>query len=453
MGFEPGLIAFLGALVAGIGIGWALARLGARSTMALEVARAEARLAQGVSEAGERAARLEATLESERASHAEQLRVSQDLEGRFERAFKALAGEALSANQAQFLSVATRKLDDLQGQTRLDLDARRQGIEDLLRPMKETLAQVSSTITQVEQSRREDYGHVAEQLVALNRETDALGRALRAPQTRGRWGEMQLQRVVELAGMQERCDFDTQVSIQGDTGLLRPDMIIHLPGNKTIVIDAKVPLLAYLDASAATDDAGRQAKLRDHAAQVRAHIESLRGKAYWQQFPNTPEFVVMFLPGEAFFAAALEVDPALLEFGAKNHVIAASPLTLLALLRVVAEGWKHEALAENAQAIKTIGRELYDRLGTMAEHLVDLRRKIEGAVDAYNKTVGSLEARVLPHARRLKDLGLGADAELAALEPVDRAPRRLQAPELAGPAEGVPVDAVVVLDTGRSGQS
>jgi DNA recombination protein RmuC len=297
--------------------------------------------------------------------------------------------------------------------------------------MKESLGQVTATLGQVENSRREDYGRLAAQLTSLDRETSLLVRALRTPIGRGRWGEVQLRRVVEMAGMIERCDFDEQVSVRGDAGVQRPDLIIRLPGGKSIVVDAKAPLAAYLDALEVPDDSEREARLKHHAGQVRAHISQLSSKAYWQQFDPTPEFVVMFLPGEAFFGAALQYDPSLIEFGAERNVIAASPLTLLALLRTVAHGWTQEQLAENAKQISLLGRDLYDRLCKMVDHLIDLRRKLDGAVEAYNSTVGAIEGRVLPSARKLRELGVTATKDLETLAPVEVATRRLQAPEFA----------------------
>ena len=437
------------ALGSGLGVGfvvgWYLSGLNARQAGALAVAQAETRLGQSASQLAEQKARVEATLAAERASHDDKVKVYQDAEERLQRAFKGLSSELLNASSERFLTLAAKKLEDLQGQARTDLDARRQSINELLQPMKDTLGTVAATLGQVENSRREDYGRLAAQLTSLDRETTLLVRALRTPIGRGRWGEVQLRRVVEMAGMIERCDFDEQVSVRGDGGLQRPDLIIHLPGGKSIVVDAKAPLAAYLDALDVADDAEREGRMKHHAAQVRAHINQLSSKAYWQQFDPTPEFVVMFLPGEAFFGAALQYDPSLIEFGAERNVIAASPLTLLALLRTVAHGWTQERLAENAREISRLGSDVYDRLCKMVEHLVDLRKKLDGAVDSYNKTVGTIEGRVLPPARKLRELGVIAAKELETLEPVELATRRLQAPEFMGAAGEPPqLDAEVV---------
>ena len=438
-------IALGSGLGVGFVVGWYLSGLNARQAGALAVAQAETRLGQSASQLAEQKARVEATLAAERASHDDKVKVYQDAEERLQRAFKGLSSELLNASSERFLTLAAKKLEDLQGQARTDLDARRQSINELLQPMKDTLGTVAATLGQVENSRREDYGRLAAQLTSLDRETTLLVRALRTPIGRGRWGEVQLRRVVEMAGMIERCDFDEQVSVRGDGGLQRPDLIIHLPGGKSIVVDAKAPLAAYLDALDVADDAEREGRMKHHAAQVRAHINQLSSKAYWQQFDPTPEFVVMFLPGEAFFGAALQYDPSLIEFGAERNVIAASPLTLLALLRTVAQAWSHEQLAENARQISQLGRDLYDRLCTMAEHMGNLRRKLDGAVEAYNDTVGSLETRVLVSARRFRDLGLTVTKELGETEPVDVTTRRLQAPEFTGTAGELPAcDAEVV---------
>jgi DNA recombination protein RmuC len=258
--------------------------------------------------------------------------------------------------------------------------------------------------------------------------------ALRAPATRGRWGEMQLRRVVEMAGMVEHCDFEEQVSVAGDDGPLRPDLVVRLPGAKQVVVDAKVPLQAFLDANDATDEVSRKAHLVSHARQLRTHVDALSKKAYWRQFDDSPDFVVAFVPGDPLLAAALEHDAALLEHAVASHVLLATPTTLIALLRSVAYGWQQEALAENARDVQRMGRDLYKRIATFGEHLARTGKGLNTAVDAYNKAVGSLERQVLPQARRFQELGLvgGAEKEIGALEPVEAVTRRLEAPELVG---------------------
>ena len=279
--------------------------------------------------------------------------------------------------------------------------------------MKEALGKIAQTLAEVERVRGEDKGRLLEQLgqvqaahQALEGETRKLVSALQVPHVRGRWGELQLQRVVELAGMEEYCDFRLQPSVQGESGTLRPDLIVTLPGGRTVVVDAKAPVTAYLDAVAATDDAEREARMRDHAARVKAHVAALGAKAYWTQFEATPDFVVLFLPGESFFSAAVQYDPGLFEYGAAQRVFLAGPFTLLALLRTVAHGWKQEQLAENARKISDAGKELYDRLATLAGNFASLRERMQAAVEVYNQAIASLETRLLPAARRFRDLGV-----------------------------------------------
>ncbi len=352
-------------------------------------------------------------------------------------AFKALSAEALEDNSQSFLEFAKSSLERFQAEARGDLKQRQKAIEDLVSPIRESLLRVDSQIQEIERSRREAYGGLHEQVRSLidvqeklHSETENLVRALRVPSVRGRWGEIQLKRVIEIAGMLPYCDFVEQKMVEGDTGYLRPDLIVHLPGEKDIVVDAKAPLQAYLEAMEAKDEDTRLRHLKGHARQVRGHIEKLSAKAYWRQFDSSPEFVVMFLPGENFFSAALEQDPGLIEAGARERVILATPTTLIALLRAVAYGWSQEKIAENAQAISSLGSELYGRLCVFIDHLSGMGKDLDRAIDGYNKAVGSLEGRVLPAARRFTGLGLTSKKEIPHISPIDRHSRPLQVPEL-----------------------
>jgi DNA recombination protein RmuC len=373
-----------------------------------------------------RLARLEERAEAERRSSAEKLELFALAEGRLREAFGALSAEALRRNNESFLDLATS-----------DLEQRQRSVDSLVRPIQEALARVDSRIAQVEKERIASYAGLVEQVKAmaltqqaLQAETGNLVKALRTPHVRGRWGEIQLRRVVELAGMLEYCDFEEQASVTGEEGRFRPDLIIRLPGGKTVVVDAKAPLAAYLDAvQGEMDDRTRETLLRDHARQVRDHMVMLGSKGYWNQFQPAPDFVVMFLPGETFFSAACQHDPSLIEFGVGQQVIPASPTTLISLLRAIAYGWRQEQIARNAREISELGRSLYDRLGTLAGHFEELRRGLERAVDGYNNAVGSLETRVLVSARRFKDMGVAA-GELPEGGALDQTVRALQAPEL-----------------------
>ena len=374
-----------------------------------------------------------ATLEKSHAAAQEQL---------IER-FKSLSQEVLQANSSQFLQLAETRMQQANEKASSELDQRRQAFEMLVNPLKETLTKVESQLVQTEAARvsaqaqlREQIANVRQTSEDLRRETTTLVTALRKPQTRGQWGEMQLRRVVEVAGMVEHCDFEVQQTIQTPDGALRPDMIVSLAGGKQVVVDSKVPLTAFLDAADATDDATRSERLAAHARLLRTHIDQLSAKAYWDRLPCSPEFVVLFVPGEAFLAQALETDSGLIEHASMRKVVIATPMTLIALLRTVAYAWTQEALADNARAVFELGRELYKRLGTLGDHVDALGRSLTTAVGTYNKVVGSLETRVLTSARKLHEMKV-VDAELSTPGSIDATPRSLSAPELvSGPADG-----------------
>src|SRR5688572_5463508 len=340
-------------------------------------------------------------------------------------AFQSLAAEALKDNRAAFLDLAKTSFAGFQ------------------QPIADTLKKVDLRLSEVERERVTAYARLTEQVAALGSTTNTLSRALRTPAVRGRWGEMQLRRVVEIAGMLQRCDFDEQPALFGDGGRLRPDLIVHLPGGKQIVVDAKAPLEAFLDAQEVTEDEVRAVKLQAHARQVRDHMDKLGSKAYWEPLGDSPEMVVMFLPGETLFSAALQHDLTLIEHGLQQRVLLASPITLIALLTTVAHSWRQEALAENFREVSRLGKEFYERLATFAGHLDDVRKKLDGAVQSYNLAAGSLESRVLVSARRLKELKVTTAEELPPAEPIDTVPRVLKQIGLMGLPEDATVESEV----------
>jgi DNA recombination protein RmuC len=383
----------------------------------------------------EERATLKTRLEEERKATEEKLALVNEARQKLSDAFNSLAAEALKSNNESFLQLAKTTMEKFQETAKGDLESRQKAIWEMINPVKESLTKVDAKLHELEKERVSAYSSLTEQVkslattqVELKSETANLVRALRTPTVRGRWGEIQLKRVVEMAGMVEYCDFEEQVSTSTVNGRLQPDMIVRLPGRKNIVVDAKAPLEAYLNAIEAKTDEERNACLKNHARQIRDHMSKLSSKAYWDQFQPTPEFVTMFLPGEHFFGAALEVDPQLIEEGVKQKVIVASPTTLISLLRAVAYGWRQERVAESAQEISELAKDLYDRLVVFTNHLNKLGKDLDNAIGSYNKAVGSLESRVLVSARKFTDLGITPSKELPDLPPSEKSPRQIEAP-------------------------
>jgi DNA recombination protein RmuC len=396
--------------------------------------------------------RLRSELEKERAVHAERVAASQQAhqqaEASLREAFQALSADALKTNNEAFLHLAESRLREARTEATSDIDERKKAIENLLTPMAKTLEQVDREIKESERRRLQSSTELIQKIATLDTmgqglrsETARLVDALKRPGVRGRWGELQLKRVVELAGMVEHCHFTEQQTIDADDGRMRPDVIVRLPGGKHVVIDAKVPLDAYLKALDAPDEAVRQRLLADHARQVRTHLCQLAAKGYAAHVQPSPDFVVMFLPGEMFFSAALEQDPALIEYGVDKRVIPASPTTLIALLRAVAYGWQQEAVARDAREIADYGRKLYESVGKLSEHFEKLGSRLRGSVEAYNEAIGSLEGNVLVKARKFKDLQAANGDDIQQIEPIDKQPRMLQAAEI---TSGLPFQDVEV---------
>lgn len=364
----------------------------------------------------------------------EQQRLLSEAEKKLKETFEALSASALKSNAEQFLLTAKKTLDTVLADARGDMGKREEAIKGLVKPIAESLKRYEVQIQSLEQARQKAYGSMSEQLRTLGtasqllqKETGRLVSALRDPKVRGRWGELALKRSAELAGMVDHCDFEQQVSVDSDDGRFRPDMVVHLPGGRIVVVDAKAVLDAYLDAVAATDEDTRNACLARHASQVRSRIKELSSKSYWDKLDSSPEFVVLFLPGESFFSAAVEVDAKLIEDAMDDRVVLASPTTFIALLRAIAFGWRQEQIAENAEKISALGKDLFERIRSMVEHLDKVGSNLNRAVGSFNKAVGSLESRVLPSARRFRELGAAGGDDIAELEAIDTTARSIEA--------------------------
>jgi DNA recombination protein RmuC len=399
----------------------------------VQTARAETeRLRKDLSSEQTLRTRAETERQSERANLGEQKRILNEAEAKLREAFQSLAATALQQSNEQFLRLAEERLDNLQQQAAGDLAQRQESIKGLVDPLQQRLTDLQNHLGRLESSRESAYGELRNQVQSLaqtnrelQKETGSLVSTLRQPQVKGRWGELTLRRAVELAGMSIHCDFEEQVSVDTPEGRFRPDLIVHLPGNARVVVDAKVPLHGFLKVAEAQNDAERDAGLADHARLVRAHVNQLSSREYWKQFEPSPDFVVLFVPGESFFSAALEKDPNLLEDAISAHVVLASPANLIAILRAVSYGWKQEQVAESAQEISALGRDLFERLVNFVEHVQDIRGGLERANNSFNKAVGSLETRLLPAARKLKEKGIQSTSELTSIEPTETSLRLL----------------------------
>jgi DNA recombination protein RmuC len=448
---ETGILIAIACLVAGFAVAWAWAkssagtarlelekRAGGLEGTAAELKKQNDALQQDarnlqtrIEEEQKLRAAAEKDAESQRSNLLEQRRLLDDAQAKFIELFQSLSCEDLKASSDQFIELAKAKFDSLQKEAEGDLEHRKLAIQSMVDPLETALKDLRSEVSRVESARQEAYGSLRNevQLLAtsnkeLRAETGSLVNSLKQPQVKGKWGELTLRRVVELAGMSPHCDFQEQESVDTEEGRLRPDLIVQLPGGTQIVVDVKVPLHAFFKAVSAQSDAEYREAMVQHAGLVRDHIKGLSGKEYWKQFEPTPEFVVLFVPGESFFSAALEQDRTLIEDAIEKRVVLASPTTLIALLRAVAYGWKQQLVAENAERIKDLGKELYDRVVTFAEHLSDIAKGLERASKAYNSAVASFDSRLIPSARKFREMGVGS-ADVPEVDPVETFPRPL----------------------------
>lgn len=381
-------------------------------------------------------AAAEASLEAARKNLEEQRQLLEDARGKLSETFKSLSSDVLGLQSESFLKLASETFGKLRAQAEGDLGKRQEAIDGLIQPLKEALLRYETEIKGIEANRQDAYGSLRQHLkqigetqTQLQHETANLVTALRKPQVRGRWGEITLRRLAELSGMVGRCDFFEQQTVSSqDEGAIRPDMVVHLPGNREIIVDSKVALDAYLDSIEANSEELKQQHLIRHASQVRRHMEQLGSKAYWDRLPKAPEFAVLFLPGDPFLGAAVERDPTLIEDGMAHRVVIATPSTLIALLLAVYHGWRQEDITKNAEVISDLGKQLYKRVHTMWEHLDSLRSAIDKAVEAWNRVVGSLEHQVLPSVRRFRELKATTAEEISELEQVEKTTRILPPP-------------------------
>lgn len=381
-------------------------------------------------------AQLETELGHERMRALEKQAALEQLNSQLKDTFNAMATEALNSNNEQFLRLAKESLGQFHIKAEGELEKREKAVENLVKPIRDALEKTEKQVERMESGRQQAHGALTKHLETmaeshrlLQSETRNLVQALRRPEVRGQWGELTLKRLAELAGMVEHCDFQEQASVQTDNGQQRPDMIVRMPDKREIIVDAKTPLDAYLSAVEAVSDEERKTRLQQHARNVRARIKELSSKSYWQQFRHSPDFVVLFIPGDQFLSAALDVDHTLIEDALSQNVILATPTSFVALLRAIAYGWRQEVLAENAEVIREVGQDLYGRLATFAEHLSRLGRSLDSSVSAYNKAISSYDSRILPGAKKFTELGVTARKEPPRLEPIERSARHVEAPE------------------------
>jgi DNA recombination protein RmuC len=381
-------------------------------------------------------AQLETELGHERIRALEKQAALEQLNLQLKDTFNAMATEALNSNNEQFLRLAKESLGQFHIKAEGELEKREKAVENMVKPIRDALEKTEKQVERMESGRQQAHGALTKHLETmaeshrlLQSQTRNLVQALRRPEVRGQWGELTLKRLAELAGMVEHCDFQEQASVQTDNGQQRPDMIVRMPDKREIIVDAKTPLDAYLSAVEAVNDEERKTRLQQHARNVRARIRELSSKSYWQQFRHSPDFVVLFIPGDQFLSAALDVDHTLIEDALSQNVILATPTSFVALLRAIAYGWRQEVLAENAEVIREVGQDLYGRLATFAEHLSRLGRSLDSSVSAYNKAISSYDSRILPGAKKFTELGVTARKEPPPLEPIERSARHVEAPE------------------------